>query len=88
MPPPPPESCRTVQGSRQDGFRIPSEQRTERAVGCAGQAPDIRQSSAGAIRNKSGTAEVMRLCLLLQETKALFLCLLLEEKVARQRRDG
>ena len=53
-----PESCRLVQGSRQEFADITSEQRTDN-VGCAGNAPDnAHMSAVRKERNKSGTAEV------------------------------
>ena len=41
------ESCRMVQGSKQTFRCIPSEQRTEPKVGCAGPRPILRDTSAG-----------------------------------------
>ena len=71
---PPPESCRKVQGSRQEDAYITSELRTDK-VGCAGNAPDIAHMSAGENRNKSGTAEVFAPLSLSVEAKAHFLIL-------------
>ena len=70
------ESCRLVKGSKQASIRITSEQRTEHPFGIRRLrrvCPIQLKSSAGVIRNKSGTAEViMRLCLLVQGQRRFF----------------
>ena len=54
------ESCRLVQGSKQDSIYITSEPRTEQKVSRLRRfAPDNALTSAGENRNKSGTAEVI-----------------------------
>ena len=59
MFPPLSESCRMVQGSRQEIIHITFEQRTEpKELGCAGFRPILRMRVSAFSRNKSGTAEV------------------------------
>ena len=74
MDTPLPESCRQVQGSRQEIFCITPEQRTEGII-CRLRrlAPDTVPLSVGASRNKSGTAEVNSLCLLSKGQRLFYL---------------
>ena len=70
-----PESCRPVQGSKQEPIRITSEQRAERPSRVSRPrrfAPDTAPASAGRkARTRVVPQRFTRLCLLWMETKAL-----------------
>ncbi len=66
-----PDGARQQQGQA----CIPSEQRTETISRLRRAAPDTARSSAGSIRNKSGTAEVYAPLSLMVGDKGAFFCL-------------